>query len=144
MLAIQMIAIGKKLSNIYNGITLPICRKYGINQTSFDVLMFCANNPERNTARDICAVRGIKSGMASVAVETLIKSGLMVRQEDLSDRRIHRLIPTEKAEPIIEDGRRVQQDFVERLKRGIDEEESTAFKSFMEKIVNNADDFGKE
>ena len=144
MLAIQMIAIGKKLSNIYSGITLPICRKYGINQTSFDVLMFCANNPERNTARDICAVRGIKSGMASVAVETLIKSGLMVRQEDLSDRRIHRLIPTEKAEPIIEDGHRVQQDFVERLKRGIDEEESTAFKSFMEKIIKNADDFGKE
>ena len=79
MSAIKMIAIGRKLANIYNELSMPICRKYGVNQTCFDVLMFCANNPENNTARDICAVRGIKSGIASVAVETLICGGYMTR-----------------------------------------------------------------
>ena len=75
MSALKMIAIGRKLANIYAGLSTPICRKYGINQTCFDVLLFCANNPQNNTARDICAIRGIKSGIASVAVETLITGG---------------------------------------------------------------------
>ena len=76
MIAIRMMALGRKLGNLYAGLCAPICRQYGMNQTCFDVLMFCANNPDRNTARDVCEVRGIKSGMASVAVETLEKSGL--------------------------------------------------------------------
>ena len=94
MTAIKMMAVGRKLVNVYSGLSLPICKKYGINQSCFDVLMFCANNPEYNTARDICAVRGIKSGIASVAVETLIKKELLVRRDDPSDRRIRRLYPT--------------------------------------------------
>jgi len=76
MSAIQIIAIGRKLSNIYSELSLPICKKYGINQTCFDILLFFANNPEHNTARDICEVRGIKSGIASVSVEILIENGL--------------------------------------------------------------------
>ncbi len=43
MSALKMIAIGRKLANIYAGLSTPICRKYGINQTCFDVLLFCAN-----------------------------------------------------------------------------------------------------
>ena len=97
MIAIRMMALGRKLGNLYAGLCAPICRQYGMNQTCFDVLMFCANNPDRNTARDVCEVRGIKSGMASVAVETLEKSGLLERREDPEDRRKHRLMPTERA-----------------------------------------------
>ena len=46
MTAIKMIAVGKKLANIYSELSQPLCKKYGINQSCFDVLMFCANNPE--------------------------------------------------------------------------------------------------
>lgn len=101
MSAIQMIAIGRKLSNIYSELSLPICKKYGINQTCFDILLFFANNPKHNTARDICEVRGIKSGIASVSVEILIENGFLVRKDDESDRRRRRLILTEKADPVI-------------------------------------------
>ena len=77
MTALQLIALGRKLANIYADLSAPICKQYGINQTGFDILLFCANNPEHNTARDICAIRGIKSGIASVAVESLMQSGLL-------------------------------------------------------------------
>ena len=119
MSAIQMIAIGRKLSNIYSELSLPICKKYGINQTCFDILLFFANNPKHNTARDICEVRGIKSGIASVSVEILIENGFLVRKDDESDRRRRRLILTEKADPVISDGKKMQkylyQKFSNRL-----------------------------
>ena len=107
-----MIAIGRKLANIYNELSMPICRKYGVNQTCFDVLMFCANNPENNTARDICAVRGIR-----------------------------RLVPTEKAAPLINEGRRMQQNFARTLRRGITAEELLTFESITAKLEENMSAF---
>lgn len=141
MSGIAMISMGKKLANFYAGLCEPICRRYGINQTCFDVLMFCANNPEYNTARDICAVRGIKSGIASVAVETLIGAGLMGRQNDAADRRIHRLVPTPCAKPLIDEGRAMQASFAGVLRRGISDEELLVLDSIHRKLERNISDF---
>lgn len=132
-----MIAIGRKLANIYAELSAPICRRYGLNQTCFDVLLFCANNPENNTARDICAVRGIKSGIASVAVETLIQNGYMTRESDPADRRIRRLIPTEKAIPLIEEGRTMQKRFADTLHSGITQDELASFMTMTDKLEKN-------
>lgn len=144
MSAIQMIAIGRKLSNIYSELSLPICKKYGINQTCFDILLFFANNPKHNTARDICEVRGIKSGIASVSVEILIENGFLVRKDDESDRRRRRLILTEKADPVISDGKKMQKYFTETLKKNITPEELAAFQSLTDKLNSNIALFGKK
>ncbi len=144
MTAIKMIAVGKKLANIYSELSQPLCKKDGINQSCFDVLMFCANNPENNTARDICAVRGIKSGIASVAVETLIQKGYLIRTDDISDRRIRRLVPTEFAQNIISDGRVMQERFISTLKSGISPEEEEIFERVNEKILENTSLFDRE
>ena len=144
MSAIQMISIGKRLSNIYAELSLPICRKYGINQTCFDILLFFANNPEYNTARDVCTLRGIKSGIASVSVETLICSGLLERTEDARDRRKHRLNLTEQAAPIVADGQRMQKHFSDTLRRNVTEDELRAFRSLTEKLEENLACFGKK
>lgn len=144
MTAIKMMSVGRKLVNIYNGKSKPICKKYGINQSCFDVLMFCANNPEYNTARDICAVRGIKSGIASVAVDTLIQKGLLERRDDPNDRRIHRLVPTESSKAIIADGRDMQAAFISTLKSGITPDEEKIFEKVNEKILENINLFGLE
>lgn len=82
MTAIQFLSLGRRLANLYAALCAPICRQYGINQTGFDILLFCANNPEHNTARDLGTVRGIKRGIASIGVETLIRSGFLERQDD--------------------------------------------------------------
>ncbi len=143
MSAIQIISIGRKLSNIYAELCLPICRKYGINQTCFDILLFFANHPSHNTARDICAVRGIKSGIASVSVETLIRSGLLVRTEDPRDRRKHRLSLTEQAAPIVSEGQKMQAYFSDVLRRNISEAEVQVFQELADKLEANLASFSK-
>lgn len=137
MHAIQLIALGKKLSNAYTALCEPILRQYGLNQTCFDVLMFCANNPAQNTARDICEIRGIKSGIASVAVETLTTGGLLERRSDPQDRRCRRLVPTEKAAPLIAEGQRMQAYFTGTLRNGMTAEELAVLASLLEKLEAN-------
>ena len=144
MHAIRMIALGRKLSNLYAELCAPLCRKYGMNQTCFDVLMFCANNPDRNTARDICEVRGIRSGMASVAVETLVNSGLLECRADPDDRRKRRLVPTGRADGLIAQGQAMQAYFTGTLRQGITAEELAALDRLTEKLEANMNRMEKE
>ena len=90
------------------------------------------------------AIRGIKSGIASVSVETLICSGLLERTEDERDRRKHRLKLTEQAAPIVADGQRMQKHFSDTLRRNVTEDELRAFRSLTEKLEENLACFGKK
>ena len=135
--AIHFISLGRRLANLYGTMCAPICRRHGINQTGFDILLFLANNPEHNTAHDLTAVRGIKRSMASVSVETLIQAGFLVRVDDPQDRRVHRLIPTETALPVIQAGQAMQEAFSTRIAAGITESERDALKSIIGKLETN-------
>ena len=79
-----------------------------------------------------------------MAVDTLIQKGFMERTNDPDDRRIHRLIPTEKAKGIISDGRKMQDGFISTLKRGITPEDEEIFERVNEKILENVKLFGSE
>ena len=45
MKATELLAAGRLLGNIYADLAAPICKKHGINQTCFDLIMFCATIP---------------------------------------------------------------------------------------------------
>ena len=63
---IDLIFISTKTMKAYEAFCQPVCKKFQLNQTSFDVLMFLANNPKYNTARDICEIRGIRTGISGI------------------------------------------------------------------------------
>lgn len=137
---IDFISISAKAMKAYETFCQLVCKKYQLSQTSFDVLMFLANNPEYNTARDICEIRGIRTGIASVAVDLLVKNGYLLRQPDANDRRIIRLVLTEKSNKIVQSGRMIQREFGAQLTAGISEDEMAAYmktaQKFRENILN--------
>ena len=134
---LDFISVSTKAMKAYESFCQPVCKKFQLNQTSFDVLMFLANNPEYNTARDICEIRGIRTGIASVAVDFLVKNRYLQRQPDVSDRRIWRLILTEKSNAIVQEGRQIQQEFGRQLTSGISEEEIAAYMQTAQKFKEN-------
>ena len=134
---IDFISVSTKAMKAYESFCQPLCKKYQISQTSFDVLMFLANNPEYNTARDICEIRGIRTGIASVAVDFLVKNGYLIREADQNDRRIWRLNLTEKSDEIVREGRLVQMEFGKQLTAGISEEELATYMAIAQKFREN-------
>ena len=120
---ISFLSLASKTAKAYESFCRPVCKKHQINQTCLDVILFLANNPDYNTARDLCELRGIRSGNASVAIDTLVGRGLLARQTDPDDQRITRLVLTPEAEPIIIDGRETQQQFGNRLVQGVSAQE---------------------
>ena len=77
----------RKLLLAYNAMCKPLCRKLGLPQTAFDILMFLGNNPEYRTARDIVEVRNIKANLVSVNVDRLVQEGYLERRSVAMDRR---------------------------------------------------------
>lgn len=133
------IEFAQKLSIAYNNLCKPLCHELNIPQTAFDILMFLANNPEYQTARDIVEIRKIKANLVSVNVEKLVKEGYLMREGLSDDRRKTRLICTSKAQPVIQQGRRLQEDFFESLFENVSSKQRESFFHTMEQMSLNLD-----
>ena len=62
MRPLDFISLSSKMMKAYEAACQPVCKKYQLNQTCQDVILFLANNPEYNTAKDLWKIRGIRSG----------------------------------------------------------------------------------
>ena len=138
------IAFAHDLLEAYSSWCKPLCKEIQMPQTAFDILMFLANNPDYNTARDIVEIRGLKANLVSINIEKLVSEGLLERITDTNDRRKNVLKCTEKSEGVIEKGRQLQKDFFESLFSGIDEESLRQFHGVLERIRANLDIIKKE
>ncbi len=109
------IEIFRKIAQAYSAVCKPFCKEIGLPQTAFDILMFLGNNPAYKTASEIVEIRGIKANLVSMNVDRLVRDGYLTRHPVKGDRRKTELQCTEKAQPVIAQGRTLQAMFAERL-----------------------------
>lgn len=127
----------KKLLEVYNDACKPLCKELKLPQTAFDILMFLANNPQYQTARDIVKIRNIKANLVSVNVDRLVQEGYLIREEVKGDRRKTKLICTKQARPVIKQGQKLQKDFVDQIFANTSQEEKRIFIKVMETMDEN-------
>ena len=136
---LPIMTMAAKAGRVYEQFCAPVCRKYCLSQTAFDILIFLANNENFNTARDIFRMRGIKSGIVSVTVENLIQAGYLRRENDPKDRRVQRLVLLPESAAVIETGKQVQSAFIETLLRDITPGEREIFTEVTGKLIKTID-----
>lgn len=124
----------------YHTVLQPICKDTGLPPMAVDILMFLANNPDSNTAGDICRCRGLKTGIVSVHVDRLVNEGLLMRQAVPGDRRKTQLVCTEAANSIIEKGRELQKNFAQKLLIGMSDADIEVFHNCLTNLSNNIEE----
>ena len=139
MAASKMYGHANSFLEAYYTVMQPLCRETGLAPLAVDILMFVANNPERATARDICRFRGFKPGIVSFHVDRLAGEGLVARQDVPGDRRKTRLVCTAAAAPIIDKGRKLQEEFAGRILAGLTEQQLENFHTCLTAIDRNVD-----
>lgn len=127
----------KKLGNTYDEACKPICTKYGITKTGFDILMFLANNPEYRTASEVVDIRMIKANLVSVNVDKLVKEGYLKRKPIVGDRRKTELLITEKTSSLVADGKEFQKNMLNKLMKNTTEEQRNVFAQVLEIMNEN-------
>lgn len=133
-----MVATLRNFVEAYENYCKPICKELKMPQMAFDILMFFANNTEYHTAKDICRMRGFKENIVSVNVNKLVSQGYLIREEITGDRRKIKLSCTEKAQPIVEKGRKMQDEFQVAIRKNISPEEMIVFQKCINTLLENA------
>ena len=122
---------------VYDDYRKQVEQKFGLTAKEIDVLIFLANNPEYDRAADVSRIRKITKSHVSLAVHSLCEKGLLTRHFSGSDKKNAHLVPTEKAQPVIEFGRQKQREFSQALFAGFTEEEKKEFFTLHDKIAEN-------
>lgn len=133
----------QKFQLAYSAMCKPLCQQIKLPQTAFDILMFFANNPQYQTARDVVEIRKLKANLVSVNVDKLVSEGYLERHAAPDDRRKTLLLCTQKAQSIIEQGHAVQELFRERLLENTDEQSREIFFHIIETMEQNMDNILK-
>ncbi len=127
------------LRKLYCALFTPLLEQRGMTQLEMDVLLFLANNPSYDTARDIVEKRHLAKSHVSVGVESLVERGFLERQRRDGNRKIIHLRLTEAAAPVIRDGRAVQRRYGQLLLAEFTEEERRELFRLLEKLGKNVE-----
>ena len=127
------------IRKLYSSLFTPMLERRGLTQLEVDILLFLANNPAWDTARDIVERRHLAKSHVSVGIDALAGRGLLARQMREGNRKTIHLVLTEAAAPIVEEGRAVQRQYGELLLAGFAEEEREELFRLLDRIGENVD-----
>lgn len=121
----------------YSDCRKKIMNEFSLSAAEVDVLMFVANNPERDTAADVSRLRKIPKSQVSMSVRSLSEKKLLRGEYRGNNKKSIHLSITPEAEKIVSYGKKVQQEFFEALFVGFSEEERRTFFGYHKKIAEN-------
>ena len=142
--AAQLIRLPRKFGKYYDRQFLPLLEKTGLTIREVHVLLFLANHPGQDTARDVTELRGMAKSQVSQAVEVLAGRGLLARRADGEDRRVVHLEITEQGAPLAREAQALQAACGRRLLEGLTEEEQAVFLDLLERVLREMEDLSVE
>ena len=110
----------------------------GLSMREMDVVLFLANNPGCDTAREVAELRGLAKSQVSAAVDLLAGRGLLRRLPDRTDRRVVHLALTDQGTALSWAGKEIQSRCLETLFSGLSQPEADCFQTLLEKMLTHA------
>lgn len=137
--ASQVYTYTRRILDAYTVVMQPLSAELDMAPNAVDILLFLANNPGLDTARDICTYRKLKPGIVSFHVDKLVREGYLLRARDPGDRRRCRLVCTDKAAPIIARGQALQEQFSAQMSAGVAPDALETFQRCLTAFAQNLD-----
>lgn len=109
----------------------------GLSMREVHVLLFLANNPDYDTARDVTVLRGISKSQVSQAVELLAAEGFLARTPDPADRRMVHLSITTEGQPLARECQAIQEHCAAQLLTGLTPEQTAQLEQLLETVLDN-------
>lgn len=127
----------RSIVRLYEKMMKSVCSTYQLSMVEVDIIAFLKNHPQKDTAADIVELRMLSKAAVSKGVDLLIRKSFLERETDHNDRRKVHLKLTKKAEPVMKDIQRTQQNFTDLLFRDFSEEDYEMYYEFRERILMN-------
>ena len=133
----NVLSIGKCIEKIYTSNCKKIADKHGVSTMEVAILNFLYNNPDTDTAKDFASFAHISKSCISEAIESLTRRGFLIGNQDATDRRYIHLEIQEAAESLVKDSLVMQQEFINTVLRGFDENEVKLLDELLDRVAEN-------
>ena len=133
----RLLQFAQQFQKFYDRQFLPILERTHLTMREVHVLLFLANNPGYDTARDITALRGLSKSKVSQAVDLLTAEGLLQHTPDQRDRRVVHLSITEAGEPLTRECRAMQGRCSQQLLAALSPAEQVQFRALLKKVLDH-------
>ena len=140
----QLLQLSRQYGRFYHRQFIPLLEETGLSMREVHVLLFLANNPEYDTARDVSEFRSLSKSQVSQAVDLLVAEGFLLRTPDLTDRRVIHLSLTEDALPLTKQAQALQAECGRQLLSGISAEQEKQLQLILEIMLKNGAKLGGE
>lgn len=130
----DMLFLGKKM---YDKSLQPVCDAYAMTRNELDILLFLANQPDYDTAKDIVDRRRLTKSHVSMSLKNLTGRGYIQTFYQQGNRKSLHLKLTEAAEGVVREGRLAQKEFAFGLLQGLTEEQTQIMKKSVEIMTKN-------
>ena len=125
---------------LYRGILASVTKRFQLTQMQLDILLFLANNPQYDTARDLVEVRHLSKSHVSAAVEDLVQRGFLQRQQKAGNKKLIHLCLLPEADAAVQAGQAAQHDFFDQLFVGFTPDERTLLTALLSRVETNAEE----
>lgn len=133
----RLLLFFKQFHRLYERQFAPLLERTGLTMGEVHVLLFLANNPGYDTARDVAEYRGLVKSQVSQAVDLLAARGLLRRVPDAADRRLVHLSVTEAGDPLAREAQAIQSSCGRRLLARLSPEEKAQFRRLLDTVLEN-------
>lgn len=130
----RLMLLYRQFDRYYTQQFAPLLKLSGLSLREMHVLLFFANNPELDTARDVTVYRGIAKSQVSAAVDLLTERGILQRRADPGDRRVVHLSITQSGRPLVTRAQEIQDACWWRVLEGLSAEEQQQLYTLLEKV----------
>lgn len=140
----RLLQFYKQFGKYYDRQFAAFSARTGLSMREIHVLLFLANNPGYDTARDVAEYRGLAKSQVSQAVELLAAEGLLLRTPDSTDRRVIHLSITPSGLPLARECQAIQAACGRRLLAGLSEEQERQLALLLETVLDNGSRLAEE
>lgn len=134
---LALLRTSRQLGRLYDRQLGPVAAAHSMTRMELDVLLFLANNPECDTARDIVELRCIAKSYVSKAIDALYRRGLLTARTDARDRRAVHLSLQPAAAGAVRAGRAAQEVFFRTVMRGVSEADAQRLTAVLTQMLQN-------
>ncbi len=125
------------IGELYDRRMAPVSSSFHLTAMELSILLFLANNPDYDTAKEIVEKRHLTKSHVSISVRALEEKGLIRREHRNGDNRTVHLVLLHSADEIVRTGQKAQADFLSAVTAGLSVTDIERFHTYIGRMNEN-------
>ena len=129
---------------IYDQSLEPVCKKYQLTRMELDILLFLANNPGYDTAKDIIERRRLTKSHVSMSLKNLERRDMVQKEYYPGNQKTAHLKLSSASIQMVAEGQQAQKKFFQTVFRDFNPEDVSRMEDYFERMRKNMQNALKE